>query len=111
MLKNRIIVILFGLSILAMAVSAVIGEIGLPQTDVGTFILRFNPSTDRAEFLGENSTFFGIFGVVSSVIVTNFLLASMIYNRERFLSYMLAAGTLIISVIFIMASYIISVAN
>lgn len=102
MLKNNIIITFFGLSIVLLFVSAVVGGIGLPGTQ-GPLIIRFSKFVQEANLIGDFRTVFGWGLVVSFMILINFLLAWEVYNRERFLSYIFAATTLIISFLFLIA--------
>lgn len=99
-LKNKIIVSFFGLSIVLLFVSALIGGSGLPSSN-GPLIIRFDKLANQADFIGSFRTIFGLGVVVSFILVINFLLAWEIYHREQFLSYILAAATLIIAFLFL----------
>lgn len=59
------------------------------------------------DLIGDRLDFFGIFFSVVFMSVLNLLLADFIYERERFLSYVLVFSGLIISVIFLIATSII----
>lgn len=102
MLKNKIIATLFGLSVLMLFVSALVGGIGLPDSH-GPLVIRFDKFIDEANLVGDFRTVFGLGLTASFVIVLNFLLAWEIYARERFLSYILAAGAFIVSLLFLIA--------
>ena len=102
MLKDKFIVSLFGLSVAFLFLAALIGSIGLPGSQ-GLLILRFDKFAEGANLIGGLRTVFG-FGVVAAFVVfVNFLLAWEIYNRERFLAYVIAAATLIVSFLFLVA--------
>lgn len=102
MLKNKIIATFFGLSIALLFISALIGGIGLPGSS-GPLVIRFDKFANAADLIGDFRTVFG-FGIVAAFIVlVNFLLAREIYHRERFLSYIIAATTLIVSFLFLVA--------
>ena len=102
MLKNKIIVTFFGLSIALLFVSALVGSIGLPSSQ-GPLIIRFDKFAQEANLIGGFRTVFGFGVTVSFIVLVNFLLAWEIYYRERFLSYIIAAATLIISFLFLVA--------
>lgn len=102
MLRNKIIVTFFGLSIALLFVSALVGGIGLPSSQ-GSLIIRFDKFAQEANLIGGFRTVFGFGVTVSFVVLVNFLLAWEIYYRERFLSYIIAAATLIISFLFLVA--------
>ena len=102
MLKNKIVVTLFGLSIALLFISALVGSIGLPGSQ-GPLVIRFDKFADKVNLIGGFRTVFGLGVVVSFMVLVNFLLAREIYERERFLSYIFAAATLIISLLFLIA--------
>lgn len=100
MLKNKIIVTLFGLSLTLLFVSALVGGIGLPGSQ-GSLIIRFDKLAQEANLIGGFRTVFGFGATVSFIVLINFLLAQEIYYRERFLSYIIATATFIISLLFL----------
>ena len=102
MLKNKIVVTLFGLSVALLFISALVGAIGLPGFQ-GPLVIRFDKFAGEANLIGGFRTVFGLGVVVSFMVLVNFLLAREIYERERFLSYIFAAATLIISSLFLIA--------
>ncbi len=102
MLKDKIIIIFFGLSVVLLFVSALVGSIGLPGSQ-GPLIIRFNKLIGEANLVGDFRTVFSLGLVTSFTLLINFLLAREIYNRERFLSYILAAASLIVSLLFLIA--------
>lgn len=104
MLKNKVIVTLFGLSVLLLLISAIIGGVGLPESQ-DLLIIRFSKFAEEANLVGDLRTIFSLGLVASFIILINFLLAWEIYTRERFLSYIIASATLIISFLFLVAVY------
>jgi len=104
MIKNRFIALMFGGSALLLIASSVIGLVGLPQEPGGPLILRFNISTNEADLIGNAGTFFGVLGTVLFIAVLNFILALEVYKREKFLSYAIGAVTLLITILFLVAS-------
>lgn len=102
MLRNKIITTFFALSITLLFVSALVGGIGLPGSQ-GPLVIRFDKFADEVNLIGDLRTVFGLGVVVSFMILVNFLLAREIYERERFLSYIFAAATLIVSFLFLIA--------
>ncbi len=111
MIKDRTILILFGASLLLLVISAVVGFTGLPQEAGGPLIIRFDTSGDQVTLLGGVGIFFGLLGVAAAIAAVNFVLALEMYGKERFLSYILASGTLIITVVFLIVAYTITAAN
>lgn len=102
MFRNKIIITFFALSITLLFVSALVGGIGLPGSQ-GPLVIRFDKFADEVNLIGDLRTVFGLGVVVSFMILVNFLLAREIYERERFLSYIFAAATLIVSFLFLIA--------
>ena len=102
MLKNRIILTFFGLSAALLFISALVGSIGLPGSQ-GPLIIRFDKFAHEADLIGDFRTVFAFGITVSFMVLVNFLLAREIYYRERFLSYIIAAATLIVSFLFLIA--------
>ncbi|OGY57747.1 MAG: hypothetical protein A3C03_00030 [Candidatus Colwellbacteria bacterium RIFCSPHIGHO2_02_FULL_45_17] len=104
MLRNKLIVLMFGGGVLLLVASALIGLVGLPQEPGGSLIIRFDPVKNEAGLLGGSGTFFGLLGTVAFIIILNFVLALEVYNREKFLSYAIGAVTLLITLLFLVAS-------
>lgn len=102
MLKNKTIATFFGLSVALLFISAIIGGIGLPSSQ-GPLILRFDKFAEEANLIGDFRTVFSLGMVTAFTALINFFLAREIYTRERFLSYIIAAATLIISFLFLVA--------
>lgn len=100
MLKNKIIIIFFGLSAALLFISALVGSIGLPGSQ-GPLIIRFDKFAHEADLIGDFGTVFGFGAIASFMVLVNFFLAREIYYRERFLSYIIAAATLIVSFLFL----------
>ena len=111
MIKNRLIIGLFGGSVFLLIVSAIVGFVGLPQNPGGPLIIRYDTSADQAVLLGGTGTFFGVLGVVAFMAVLNFVLALEMYEREKFLSYAISATTLLITLLFLIASINIATLN
>lgn len=102
MLKDKIILVFFGLSVALLFISALVGGIGLPGSQ-GPLILRFNKFAQEANLIGDFRTVFSLGLVVAFIVLVNFLLAREVYHRERFLSYIFAAATFVISLLFLIA--------
>jgi len=109
MLKNKHLMLMFGASALLLIASAIIGLVGLPQEAGGPLIIRFDPATDEAGLLGGQGTFFGLLGTVVFILLLNFFLALEVYKREKFLSYAIGATTVLITLLFLIAS--VNIAN
>jgi len=104
MLKNKHITLMFGGSALLLVASAIIGLVGLPQEAGGPLIIRFDAASNEAGLLGGQGTFFGLLGTVVFMVALNFFLALEVYKREKFLSYAIGATTLLITLLFLVAS-------
>jgi len=111
MIKNRFIIGLFSGSALLIIISALVGFVGLPEDPGGPLIIRFDVPTGQVGLLGGAATFFGILGVVVFIATLNFVLALEMYNRERFLSYAIGAITLVVTLLFLVASIYIAAIN
>ena len=104
MIRNKFIVLMFSGSILLLIASAIVGLVGLPQEPGGPLIIRFDVASHEAGLLGDSGTFFGVLGTIVFMAVLNFILALEVYGREKFLSYAIGATTLLITVLFLIAS-------
>lgn len=111
MIRNRAILVLFGASALLLCISVLVGFIGLPQEPGGPLVFRFDEVRGTVAFLGGVGNFFGLFGVAAAMLILNFFLALEIYQRERFLSYTLAAASLVISLLFLVVAVTIAAVN
>jgi len=111
MIKNRLIMGFFSGSALFIISSALVGFVGLPRDPGGPFIIRFDVPADQVGLLGGPATFFGILGVVVFIAALNFVLALEMYSRERFLSYAIGATTLVVTLLFLVASINIAAIN
>lgn len=102
MLKNKIIATFFGLSVALLFISTLVGAIGLPSSQ-GPLIIRFDKFAEEANLVGDFRTVFSLGLVTTFIVLINFFLAREIYARERFLSYIIASATLVISFLFLIA--------
>ncbi len=109
MIKNWIIVSLFGLSLAFLLIASVIISAGLYNIE-GPFILHFN-NLGQVDFIGEASNAFNtiIIGIV--VVAINFVLAYRLYGKEMILSYIFSGISLILAILVLGASYLISSLN
>jgi hypothetical protein len=64
----------------------------------GPFIIHFD-SQNRADVIGGSESVYGILGVAGVMAVINLFLANVIYDREKYLAYVLACVTLIIAIL------------
>ncbi len=63
------------------------------------------------DVVGNKAEVFGILAVALVMLVINLFLANFTYDRERFLSYILSFGSLILSILFLIAVAVISSVN
>lgn len=103
-IKNPLIMFLFGSSILLLVVSIIVGVSGFAET-TGRVILNIN--ADNEPVLGNVSNLFSIFAILSAIIVMNSILIYELYNRNRFLSYLISASNLLIATFIFISTIII----
>jgi hypothetical protein len=103
MLRDKFIIYIFGVSIALLLVSGLVAFVGLP-TGSGNLILRFDNFHNAVIWAGSIGVFYGILGVMIAIAVINFALAKHIYEKEKFLSYMLAVGTGVVTFLFLIAT-------
>jgi len=111
MTKNRTILALFGMSFLLLIISAITGYTGLPQDASGPLVFRFDPAAGEIGLLGGVGTFFAVLGIVMLLALVNFVLALEMYGRKEFLSYVIAAATLVMAFFFFIATSTITSIN
>ncbi len=109
MLRDRVILSFFGLSAALVILSILFIFLGLGRTS-GELILSFD-SEGKIKFIGNFWTAIAIFMVALGILLINFALASEVYNRERFLSYILGAGSLFFSILVLILSWFIVSVN
>jgi hypothetical protein len=76
----------------------------------GPVIIHFD-FFNGIDFVGGNGEVFGILAVDFVIVTINFLLAEFIYQRERFMSYLISFATLILSILFLVVIAVISSIN
>jgi hypothetical protein len=109
-IKDSIIRSLFGLSILLLAFSGIIAVLNLPL-DSGAIIIRFDSYHDEVVWADSVGVFFGVIGLALFMVIVNFLLAREVYDRRRFLSYIIGAGTLVVASLFLVATLAVTLIN
>lgn len=105
MLKNRMAVSFFGLSLILILLSAVIFALGLEGAK-GDLILSFDYD-GNIKWSGNFMTLGVIWAIAFIVVLINFLIANEIYNRDRFFSYLLGAGSIFFSSLFLIFSWLV----
>jgi len=76
----------------------------------GPIIIHFD-FFNGINFVGRKEEVFGILAVDFAIAAINFLLAEFIYQRERFMSYLISFATLVLSILFLMAVAVVSSVN
>lgn len=109
MLRDRIIISFFVLALVLALLSLGVISLGL-RGENGPFIIHYNQE-GQVDFSGDIALVYGILGVALVIFLINFFLAYEIYNRERFLSYILAAGSFFVAVLTIILSWTIISVN
>ncbi|MBU2101199.1 hypothetical protein KKH05_00515 [Patescibacteria group bacterium] len=103
MKEDKLIIYAFGLSLAFLVISGLTAFLSLP-TDAGDLILRFDNFQNEVVWSGGVGIFYGILGVVLVMAIINLMLANYIYDKEKFLSYVFAIGTTIITFLFLVAT-------
>lgn len=102
MRHDRLVILLFGLSGLFLIASTLVAVLGLPL-DAGALILRFDSYRNEIAWAGNIGVLFAVIGGVGLILLGNIFLASHIYPKEKFLSYLISAGSLAVSILFFLA--------
>lgn len=107
--RDKIIITFFSLSLAALVISAGIIILILPSGS-SQMILHFTPEHGIGLLGGKFVALSAIF-IVLVVGAINFVLSREIYYRERFLSYLIAFATLVISIFCLIAVGVIVTIN
>lgn len=107
--RDRFIITFFSLSLVALIIAAGITVFMLPM-GTNHLILHFDPE-HSISLLGGKDLALSTIGIILVVNVINFVLSREIYYRERFLSYLIAFTTLIISIFCLIAAGVIVTIN
>jgi len=106
--KDKYLRVIFALSLILLFFSLIFAYSQLANTS-GPLIIHFD-AYSGIDFFGGRLEIFGILISTLAIVFINGFLADFLYNRERFLSYLLGFGSLGLSIlILIAASVIISV--
>ncbi|MBI2011025.1 MAG: hypothetical protein HYS89_02225 [Candidatus Colwellbacteria bacterium] len=111
MAKDRLIIFFFLTSFIFIAIASLVGYIGLPQDPGGPLIIKLNRLSDEIDLAGGVGTFFGVLGIALTMYLINFFLAWQIYHRDRFFSYIIGVGTLVVSLLFLIVAGVIATLN
>lgn len=101
--------IVFGLGMLIMALSFTLAWYHL--TAQGDFLILHFDSYRGIDLFGNIGMVYQILSIAGTVLLMNFLLASILFNREKFFSYMLAFGSLFFSILLLVGISVMIVVN
>lgn len=100
-LKDKYIIIAFALSLVVLIGAFFIAYVNFWDT-INLLVIHFDPF-NGADFFGTKNDVFGIIVASAAVWLINMALAQEFYYKERFLSYLLAFGTLIFTALILIA--------
>ncbi len=107
-IKDKYLRAVFGLSFFVLLLISCVAYIKLGE-NTAPLIIHFD-IYKGIDFLGGRTEVFGILVSAFAMLLINFFLASVFYNRERFLSYIFGFTSLGLAVLILIAvSVIISV--
>jgi hypothetical protein len=107
--RDRYFSVAIGLSFLILIIASAIFYVRVEPTDK-PLILHFD-SYRGIDFLGSRAQVFGIILSVFVLLLINFFLARLLYDRERLLSYIFVFASLLLSILILMAVSVIISAN
>ena len=103
MKRDKLILTFFGLSGFMILLSGIAALLAIPS-DAGDIIIRFDNYHNEVVWAGSLGLFFGVIGTMLLVVILNLILVRHIYDKERFLAYLLSAGTTAITFLFLVAT-------
>jgi hypothetical protein len=109
MLRDKTLIVLFGLSLLTVSAGFLLVLFGLPGGS-SNLILQFSAARG-IDILGSRGEALSAFGVILAVGVINVVLSREIYYRERFLSYLVALVTLVVGIVTLVAAGVVVSVN
>jgi hypothetical protein len=109
MTKNYYLTASFGLSLLILIVSFSLYYIEL--ADAKNLLVIHFKSLGGVDFLGSKWDALAILFSGLIITVINFLLAILLYNRQRLLSYLAGTATLLLSLLILLAITVIIIVN
>ncbi len=96
-LKDKYTAAFFGLSLLVLAIAFAVAYVNLADSD-GLLVIHFD-AYKGADFFGNVRDVFDILITALVILVVNMAIAHRFYYRERLLSYLISATTLILMVL------------
>jgi|SRR3989344_7024951 len=110
MIRDKIVLGSFIFSGVMLLASVFVAILGLPM-NVGDVIIRFDNYHNEVVWAGSFTLFLGVILAAGIVVGINLFLVNHIYERERFLAYLLCAGTGAVSLLFLVATVAITLIN
>lgn len=110
MIKDKIILWSFIFSGAMLLISSLVALFSLP-INAGDIIIRFDNYHNEVVWAGSFALFFGVILTAVVLVLMNLMLVHHIYKRERFLAYLLSAGTGAISLLFLVGTLAITLIN
>lgn len=110
MARNKIILWSFVFSGLMLLASTLVAFLSLPVSS-GDIIIRFDNYHNEIVWAGSLAVFLGVILIAAVVVAANFFLTRHIYERERFLAYVLAVGTGAVSFLFLVGTVAVAFIN
>ena len=110
MIKDKIVLGSFLFSGVMLLVSSLVALLSLP-INAGDIIIRFDNYHNEIVWAGSFALFFGVILTAAAVVLMNLMLVHHIYKRERFLAYLLSAGTGAVSLLFLVGTLDITLIN
>lgn len=99
--KDKYIALIFAASAVILFVAGLVTAVNLYNVN-NLLVIHFD-SFRGADFFGDRTDVFEIVFTAIAVLIINLFLANEFYHREKFLSYVLAVGTFIFSVLILTA--------
>ncbi len=107
--RDKVIISFFGIGLVLIIISALMIGFMIPK-ESGQLILHFDPE-HNISFIGGKVMVLSVIALIAVVGLINLFIAREVYYRERFLSYLIAFVTLIISILCLIASGVIVAIN
>lgn len=110
MIKDKIVLGSFIFSGLMLLSSFLVAVLGLPM-GTGDIIIRFDNYHNEVVWAGSFALFLGVILAAGILVLINLFLVNHIYERERFLAYLLSTGTAAVALLFLVATVAITLIN
>ncbi len=103
--KEKFLAYSFGSSMLIVLLAWLWAFINFYKT--GNLLVMHFDSYKGTDFLGNKSDLYSILGISATIILLNFWLSMRVYFKERFLSYLLSAFSVVLSILILIAVFVI----